>query len=51
MNKRPFLFGLGVGIIIGAALLQLMLIGERQATMIPMINNKSPNHTKYVYGI
>ncbi|SDW26948.1 hypothetical protein [Paenibacillus sp. CF384] len=30
MNKRTFLFGLGVGIIIGAALLQLMIIGEKQ---------------------
>ncbi|QYR19745.1 hypothetical protein KZ483_17885 [Paenibacillus sp. sptzw28] len=30
MNKRPFLFGVGIGIIIGASLLQLMLIGERQ---------------------
>ncbi|BBH20844.1 hypothetical protein Back11_21890 [Paenibacillus baekrokdamisoli] len=34
MNKRPFLFGLGIGIILGAALLQLMLIGERQATSL-----------------
>jgi hypothetical protein len=31
MNRRIFLFGLGVGIIIGAGLLQLMLIGEKQA--------------------
>jgi hypothetical protein len=30
MNKRPFLFGVGIGIVIGATLLQLMLIGERQ---------------------
>lgn len=30
MSKRTFLFGIGVGIIIGAALLQLMLIGEKQ---------------------
>ncbi|MFC5648995.1 hypothetical protein ACFPYJ_07595 [Paenibacillus solisilvae] len=34
MNKRPFLFGLGVGIIVGAALLQLMLIGEKQASSL-----------------
>ncbi|MBM7564641.1 hypothetical protein [Paenibacillus sacheonensis] len=31
MNRRIFLFGLGVGIMIGAGLLQLMLIGEKQA--------------------
>ncbi|NBD22439.1 hypothetical protein [Paenibacillus glycinis] len=31
MNKRIFLFGLGIGIILGAGLLQLMLIGEKQA--------------------
>ncbi|MBO7746626.1 hypothetical protein I8J29_20625 [Paenibacillus sp. MWE-103] len=31
MNRRTFLFGLGVGIILGAGLLQLMLIGEKQA--------------------
>lgn len=31
MNRRIFFFGLGVGVIIGAALLQLMLIGEKQA--------------------
>ncbi|GGD68141.1 hypothetical protein [Paenibacillus nasutitermitis] len=31
MDKRPFLFGLGVGIMIGAVLLQLMLVGEKQA--------------------
>ncbi|MBP3965228.1 hypothetical protein [Paenibacillus lignilyticus] len=30
MNKRTFLFGVGIGIIIGAALLQLMFIGEKQ---------------------
>lgn len=34
MNKRPFLFGLGVGINVGAALLQLMLIGEKQASSL-----------------
>jgi gas vesicle protein len=34
MNKRPFLFGLGVGIIVGAALLQLMLIGEKQMSSL-----------------
>ena len=34
MNKRPFLFGLGVGIIVGAALLQLMLIGEKQTSSL-----------------
>ncbi|WP_274651517.1 hypothetical protein [Paenibacillus humicola] len=28
MLKRPFLFGLGVGVMAGAALLQLLLIGE-----------------------
>ncbi|MFC4811260.1 hypothetical protein [Paenibacillus sp. GCM10023250] len=31
MNRRTFLFGLGAGIILGAGLLQLMLIGEKQA--------------------
>jgi hypothetical protein len=31
MIKRPFLFGLGSGMIIGAVLLQLMLVGERQS--------------------
>ncbi|SFS78865.1 hypothetical protein [Paenibacillus sp. BC26] len=30
MNKRTFLFGVGTGIVIGAALLQLMFIGEKQ---------------------
>lgn len=31
MNKRPFLLGLGIGLIVGAALLQLMLVGQQQA--------------------
>lgn len=31
MNRRLFVFGIGVGIIVGAGLLQFMLIGERQA--------------------
>lgn len=38
MNKRIFLFGIGVGIIIGAALLQLMLIGEKQADKLDNLN-------------
>ncbi|RAP76234.1 endolytic transglycosylase MltG [Paenibacillus montanisoli] len=33
MNKRIFLFGVGIGIMIGAALLQLMLIGEKQVNV------------------
>ncbi|AZN40882.1 MltG/YceG/YrrL family protein [Paenibacillus albus] len=40
MNKRTFLFGVGIGIIIGAALLQLMLIGERQ------VNSPDPLGTR-----
>ncbi|MHA0855994.1 hypothetical protein [Paenibacillus sp. CMAA1364] len=34
MRSRSFMSGLGVGLIIGAALLQLMLVGERQANVI-----------------
>ncbi|SEN33124.1 hypothetical protein [Paenibacillus sp. OV219] len=40
MNKRTFLFGLGVGIIIGAALLQLMLIGEQQVDSPDPLNQQ-----------
>ncbi|MCQ6557889.1 endolytic transglycosylase MltG [Paenibacillus mendelii] len=30
MNKRPFLLGLGTGLIVGAMLLQLMIVGQQQ---------------------
>ncbi|UVI32527.1 endolytic transglycosylase MltG [Paenibacillus spongiae] len=30
MNKRPFLMGLGIGLILGAMLLQLMIAGQQQ---------------------
>lgn len=32
MRNRSFMFGLGLGLIIGAVLLQLMIIGERQTS-------------------
>ncbi|WP_438350165.1 hypothetical protein ACP8HI_05725 [Paenibacillus sp. FA6] len=34
MRSRSFMSGLGVGLIIGAALLQLMIIGEGQASLV-----------------
>ncbi|WP_219836687.1 endolytic transglycosylase MltG [Paenibacillus sp. R14(2021)] len=40
MNKRIFLFGIGVGIIAGAGLLQLMLMGEKQATQLDHYNDR-----------
>ncbi len=47
MNKRPFLFGLGVGIIVGAALLQFMLIGEKQASSLDDFDKKTKTAVTY----
>ncbi|MBW7461686.1 hypothetical protein K0U00_47290, partial [Paenibacillus sepulcri] len=47
MNKRPFLFGLGVGIIIGALLLQLMIVGERQASGLDSFQKEDAGEKLY----
>ncbi|WP_308639273.1 hypothetical protein [Paenibacillus silvisoli] len=47
MNRRIFLFGLGTGIIIGAALLQLMIIGEKQVNMPDPLAQDSSEQVTY----
>jgi len=47
MDKKPFLFGLGVGIMIGAALLQLMLVGEKQAAELHNYEHSSDGEKLY----
>ncbi|MBW7473269.1 hypothetical protein K0T92_00765 [Paenibacillus oenotherae] len=49
MNKRPFLLGLGIGLIIGAALLQLMLVGQQQADNLDHFNQDTDTSGSKLY--
>lgn len=46
-DKRPLLFGLGIGIIAGALLLQLMLVGEREYAELDRIDKINGEDTLY----
>lgn len=50
MNKRPFLLGLGIGLIVGAALLQLMIVGQQQAGSLDNYNKDSDSAGAKLYS-